>query len=69
MASEYGIEGSLVYALAADLRETINRDGHAMLWLDLVPGRDEARLLADLSRPARAEASASTCAARQVWMR
>ena len=51
VASEYGIEGSLVYALAADLRETINRDGHAMLWLDLVPGRDEARLLADLSRP------------------
>ncbi|WP_239510757.1 NAD(P)/FAD-dependent oxidoreductase, partial [Morganella morganii] len=51
MASEYGIEGSLIYALAADLRETINRDGHAMLWLDLVPGRDEARLLADLSRP------------------
>ncbi len=51
VASEYGIEGSLIYALAADLRETINRDGHAMLWLDLVPGRDEARLLADLSRP------------------
>ncbi|HDS1038429.1 TPA: TIGR03862 family flavoprotein [Stenotrophomonas maltophilia] len=51
VASEYGIEGSLIYALSADLRETINRDGHAMLWLDLVPGRDEARLLADLSRP------------------
>jgi len=51
VASAYGIEGSLVYALAADLRETLNRDGHAVLWLDLVPGRDEARLLADLSRP------------------
>lgn len=51
VASEYGIEGSLIYALSADLRETINRDGHAMLWLDLVPGRDETRLLADLSRP------------------
>ena len=51
VASEYGIEGSLVYALSADLREAIDRDGHAMLWLDLVPGRDEARLLADLSRP------------------
>ncbi|WP_434031145.1 TIGR03862 family flavoprotein [[Pseudomonas] boreopolis] len=51
VASEYGIEGSLVYALAADLRETIDRDGQAMLWLDLVPGRDEARLLADLSKP------------------
>ena len=51
VVSAYGIEGSLVYALAADLRETLNRDGHATLWLDLVPGRDEARLLADLSRP------------------
>ncbi|MFG6069663.1 TIGR03862 family flavoprotein [Stenotrophomonas indicatrix] len=51
VASEYGIEGSLIYALSADLRETINRDGHATLWLDLVPGRDEARLLADLSQP------------------
>ncbi|AWH17189.1 aminoacetone oxidase family FAD-binding enzyme [Stenotrophomonas sp. ZAC14D2_NAIMI4_7] len=51
VASRYGIEGSLVYALAADLRDTINRDGHAVLALDLVPGRDEARLLADLSRP------------------
>lgn len=51
VVSGYGIEGSLVYALAADLRETVNRDGHAMLWLDLVPGRDEARLQAELSRP------------------
>lgn len=51
VASEYGIEGSLVYAIAADLRETINRDGHALLELDLVPGRDEARLRDDLSRP------------------
>jgi uncharacterized flavoprotein (TIGR03862 family) len=51
VASEYGIEGSLIYALSADLRDTINRDGHATLWLDLVPGRDEARLQADLSQP------------------
>ena len=51
VVSEYGIEGSLVYAIAADLREAINRDGHASLTLDLVPGRDETRLLAELSRP------------------
>ncbi|MGE8236776.1 MAG: TIGR03862 family flavoprotein [Stenotrophomonas indicatrix] len=51
VASEYGIEGSLIYALSADLRDTINRDGHATLRLDLVPGRDEARLQADLSQP------------------
>lgn len=51
VASEYGIEGSLVYALAADLRETLNRDGSAQLLLDLVPGRELERLRADLGRP------------------
>ena len=49
--SEYGIEGSLIYAIAADLREAINRDGHALLELDLVPGREPQRLHADLTRP------------------
>ena len=51
VVSEYGIEGSLIYALSADLRETLNRDGQVQLELDLVPGRDDERLLADLSRP------------------
>jgi len=51
VASEYGIEGSVIYAIAADLRETINRDGHALLELDLVPGRELQRLHADLARP------------------
>ncbi len=46
-----GIEGSLVYAISADLRDAIARDGHAMLWLDLAPGRSHERLAADLARP------------------
>jgi len=46
-----GIEGSAIYAISADLRETIAREGHAMLWLDLAPGRDPERLLRDLSTP------------------
>ncbi|WP_282266471.1 TIGR03862 family flavoprotein [Stenotrophomonas sp. PS02298] len=50
VVSQYGIEGSLIYALAADLREALNRDGAVTLELDLVPGRDETRLLADLGR-------------------
>src|SRR5690606_22671804 len=45
-----GIEGSLVYALSACLREAIDRDGQATLTLDLAPGRDLARLQADLAR-------------------
>ena len=45
-----GIEGSLVYAIAADLRDGIARDGDALLHLDLVPGRDLERLRRDLAK-------------------
>jgi len=48
-----GIEGSLVYALSAMLRDNIARDGGATLFLDLVPGRDAARLERELSGPRR----------------
>jgi uncharacterized flavoprotein (TIGR03862 family) len=46
-----GIEGSLIYALSAMLRERIARDGATTLWLDLAPGRDETRLVRDLQAP------------------
>ncbi len=51
VATETGIEGSLVYALSAMLREAIARDGSALLHLDLAPGRDEARLRDALAKP------------------
>lgn len=50
VATATGIEGSLVYALSASLRDTIARDGEAVLLADLVPGRDLARLAAELGR-------------------
>ena len=46
-----GIEGSVIYAISADLRECILRDGETTLWLDLAPGRDEERLRQDLDKP------------------
>jgi uncharacterized flavoprotein (TIGR03862 family) len=46
-----GIEGSLVYALSPLLRDTIARDGEALLVLDLLPGRDEADLARRLAKP------------------
>ena len=49
--TETGIEGSLVYAIAADLRDAIARDGATRLHLDLVPGRDLERLQRDLEKP------------------
>ena len=46
-----GIEGSLIYAISAELREAINRQGRAMLWLDLAPARDLPRLQHALGKP------------------
>jgi len=46
-----GIEGSLVYALSARLRETIAREGQATLTLDLAPDRPLERLERDLAKP------------------
>ena len=53
-----GVEGSLVYAHAAALRDAIERDGRACLELDLAPGRAMADLTASLARqPAKASFS------------
>ena len=46
-----GIEGSLVYALSAMLREAIERHGFATLTLDLAPDRPLERLERDLAKP------------------
>ncbi|HUH48517.1 MAG TPA: TIGR03862 family flavoprotein, partial [Mycoplana sp.] len=48
--SRHGIEGSLVYTHAAGLRDRLERDGEAVLFLDLVPGRAAERLARDLGR-------------------
>jgi uncharacterized flavoprotein (TIGR03862 family) len=48
--SRHGIEGSLIYAHAAALRERINREGSAVLSVDLMPGRTKERLVQDLGR-------------------
>ncbi len=45
-----GVEGSLVYAHAAALRDALAADGQADLVLDLAPGRSVERLKADLAR-------------------
>ncbi|MDQ3057124.1 MAG: TIGR03862 family flavoprotein, partial [Pseudomonadota bacterium] len=46
-----GIEGSLIYALSAMLRDRIERHGETYLHLDLAPGRDSVRLSQALSKP------------------
>ena len=51
VATATGLEGSLVYALSAELRERIARDGEALLLMDLAPGRDQQRLARELQAP------------------
>jgi len=57
--SAQGLEGGAVYALSAELRETINRDGTAALTVDLRPDMSEQDLVARLDRP-RGKQSAAT---------
>ncbi len=45
-----GVEGGLIYAHSAALRDALKHDGEAFLTLDLAPGRSEERLARDLSR-------------------
>jgi uncharacterized flavoprotein (TIGR03862 family) len=51
VATATGLEGSVVYALSALLRERIAREGHADVALDLAPGRSLQRLEAALDKP------------------
>jgi hypothetical protein len=46
-----GVEGSLVYALSAEIRERIRHNGSATLHLDLLPDRSPDKVLAALHKP------------------
>lgn len=48
--TRHGIEGSLVYAHAAPLRDGLEKRGTAVLTIDLAPGRTGERLAKDLVR-------------------
>lgn len=54
-----GVEGSLIYALSAALREQINADGHATIYLDLLPDFSAERVAAEVQRPRGARSMAS----------
>ena len=49
--TDTGIEGSLVYAASALLRDEIAAQGSAAIELDLLPARDAASVLAEVSHP------------------
>ncbi|MDF1582183.1 MAG: TIGR03862 family flavoprotein [Methyloprofundus sp.] len=51
MLTESGVEGSLIYALSAPLRDALNAQGSVTIYLDLTPDKDLARISKELSRP------------------
>lgn len=46
-----GVEGSLVYAVSAPLRDRIVRDGSAVMYLDLLPDFSAERVLDEVCKP------------------
>lgn len=59
MVTETGIEGGVIYAVSAWLREEILSRGVAHIRLDLSPDRDLPRLIKELSRPRGSRSMAS----------
>ena len=51
MISEQGIEGGLIYALSAPIRDVIAQQGSATIHIDLTPGKDVDRLRRELVHP------------------
>ena len=49
--TETGVEGGVIYAVAACLRDEIQAKGRGTLRLDLAPDRELPRLIKDLSQP------------------
>jgi uncharacterized flavoprotein (TIGR03862 family) len=59
VTTHYGVEGSLVYAASADLRESVNAHGSAELTLDLLPDKTLAHVLQEVSHPRGSRSMAS----------
>nr|WP_305890990.1 TIGR03862 family flavoprotein [Methylomonas sp. WSC-7] len=49
--AEYGLEGGLIYALSAPVREEIAARGSALIQLDLLPDRSLANIIDRLAKP------------------
>ena len=59
MVSENGVEGGPIYALSALLRDENAATGSAVVYLDLMPGKDLRRLIAEIAHPRGSRSMAS----------
>lgn len=51
VVTQHGIEGSLIYAASARIRDTIAANGSTTLYVDLAPGKDYERILQEVAHP------------------
>ena len=63
--TENGVEGSLIYAFSAQIRDEIEKAGSAIIALDLIPDWSEKRITEKLSQP-RGSRSTSSHLKRRV---
>ncbi|GJJ01975.1 hypothetical protein RugamoR64_25130 [Duganella rhizosphaerae] len=59
VVTQGGVEGSLIYALSAALRDQIAADGSATIYLDLLPDLPAQRVADEVARPRGARSMAS----------
>jgi len=59
IVTKEGVEGSLIYAASASMRDEISANGKAVMRLDLAPDKTEAQLIEKLSRPRGSRSMAS----------
>ena len=51
MVTAGGVEGGLIYALSSLLRDEISATGTAVIYLDLAPGKELPRVIAEVAHP------------------
>ena len=59
VVTTHGVEGSLIYAFSAALRDAIETEGGATLHLDLAPGKSAERLMREIAHPRGARSMGS----------
>ena len=59
VVTQGGVEGSLIYALSAALRDQIAAQGETTIWLDLLPDLSAERVMDEVLRPRGARSMAS----------
>lgn len=59
VVTQGGVEGSLIYALSAALRDQIAAEGATTIWLDLLPDLSAQRVADEVARPRGARSMAS----------